>query len=304
MSLQWVSDQGQSLLLEAHRWLTEPLFSVGDTSFSAAGLVKLVLFFGCLAWIARLVRRTLVSRIFPRARLDVGTSEAIGSIVFYVLLLLGSLVGLQASGIDLSTLTVLLGAVGVGVGFGLQTIAANFISGLIILFEQPIRVGDRIQLGDLDGRVDRIRARATEIVTNDDIYVIVPNSEFISQRVINWSHGEDRIRIPVPVGVAYGSDIDRVREVLLEAAMGVDAVLRDPPPVVRLKAFGDSAIEFEVLGWTRELLQARGEFISRVNYAVHDALKKNGIEIPFPQRDLHLKTSVPLPVLLRRSDGP
>lgn len=302
MTLQWLGDQGRDLLLGADHWLTQPLFTVGHTTFSAAGIVKLLLFFGLLVWSARLLRRTLVNRVFPRARVDVGTSEAIASIIFYVVLTLGTLVGMQASGIDLSTLTVLLGAVGVGVGFGLQTIASNFISGLIILFEQPIRVGDRIQLGDLDGRVVRIRARATEIVTNDEIYVIVPNSEFISQRVVNWSHGEDRIRIPVPVGVAYGSDLELVGEALLEAALSVEAVLRDPPPAVRLKAFGDSAIEFEVLGWTRELLQARGEFVSRVNYAVHTALKQRGIEIPFPQRDLHVRSSVPLPVVIRQ-DG-
>ena len=302
MTLQWIGAQGKEMFLEASGWLMQPLFTVGNTSITAAGLFKLLLFFAILTWAARMLRRALVRRILPRARLDVGTSEAIASIVSYAVLSLGALVGLQVSGIDLSTLTVVLGAVGVGIGFGLQTIASNFISGLIILFEQPIRVGDRIQLGDLDGRVVHIRARATEIVTNDDIYVIVPNSEFISQRVINWSHGEDRIRIPVPVGVAYGSDPDRVREALLEAAMSVDAVLRDPPPMVRLKAFGDSAIEFEVLGWTRELLQARGEFISRVNFAVHVALRKYGIEIPFPQRDLHLKSSVPLPVIIRQ-DG-
>lgn len=303
MTLQWIGAQGRDLLLEAHRWLTLPLFTLGDTSFSAGGLGKLLIFFGILVWAARLVRRMLINRIFPRARLEVGTSEAIANIVFYAVLTLGALVGLQISGIDLSTLTVLLGAVGVGVGFGLQTIASNFISGLIILFEQPVKVGDRIQLGDLDGRVVHIRARATEIVTNDEIYVIVPNSEFISQRVINWSHGEDRIRIPVPVGVAYGSDIDRVREALLEAAMSVDAVLKDPPPTVRLKAFADSAIEFEVLGWTRELLQAKGEFVSRVNFAIHAALQKHGIAIPFPQRDLHLKSSVPLPILMRQDGG-
>lgn len=286
-------------LLEAHRWLTEPLFTVGDASFSAAGLAKLLIYFAILVWGSRLLRRVLATRVFPRARLDVGTSEAVAGLTFYVVLTLGTLVGLQVSGIDLSTLTVLLGAIGVGVGFGLQTIASNFIAGLIILFEQPIRVGDHIQLGDLDGRVVRIGGRATEIVTNDEIYVIIPNADLVSQRVINWSHGEDRIRIPVPIGVAYGSDVEQVRAVLLEAAKSVDAVLPEPPPIVRLKAFGDSAIEFEVLGWTRELLQTRGEFISRVNFAIHAALKKHGIKIPFAQRDLHVKSSAPLPVVIR-----
>lgn len=302
MNLDGIDARIREPLLDAYRWLTEPLFTVGDAAFSAAGLLKLLVYFAILVWVARLLRRALAKRVFPRAHLDVGTSEAIAGITFYVVVTLGTLVGLQVSGIDLSTLTVLLGAIGVGLGFGLQTIVSNFISGLIILFEQPIRVGDRVQLGDLDGRVSRIGARATEIVTNDEICVIVPNSEIISQRVINWSHGEDRIRIPVPIGVAYDSDVEQVRSALLEAALSVDAVLQEPPPIVRLKAFGDSAIEFEVLGWTRELLQARGEFISRVNFAIHAALKKHGIAIPFPQRDLHVKSSSPLPVVIRDAD--
>jgi small-conductance mechanosensitive channel len=301
--MDWMSDAAMDSLRAVRAALSEPLFSVGDTAFSAAGVLKLLFFLVVLGVVAKLVRRALAERILPRARLDVGPANAIAGIVFYVLLTLGAMVGFQVSGIDLSTLTVLLGAVGVGIGFGLQTIASNFISGLIILFEQPVRVGDRIQIGPLTGRVARIRARATDIVTNDDIYVIVPNQELINQQVINWSQGEKRIRIPVPIGVAYGSDVEQVRDVLLGAAAGVDGMLQEPPPVVRLKGFADSAIEFEVLGWTSELLQAPGEFISRVNFAVSAALKRHGIEIPFPQRDLHLKSAVPLPVVMRSGDG-
>jgi len=125
----------------------------------------------------------------------------------------------------------------------------------------------------------------------------VPNSEFISRQVINWSLGSNQIRISVPVGVSYGSDVEEVREALLEAAASVDAVLKDPAPMVRLKAFGDSAIEFEVLGWTREMLHRPREFVSRMNFAIHASLKRHGIQIPFPQRDLHLRSAVPLPFI-------
>ena len=302
--VEWMNDTVRDGISVAYRWLTEPLFSVGDTLFSAAGILKLLLFLILLAGFARFMRHALADRILPRARVDIGPANAIAGIIFYVLVTLGTLVGFQVSGIDLSTLTVLLGAVGVGIGFGLQTIASNFISGLIILFEQPIRVGDRIQIGNLNGRVVRIRARATDIVTNDEIYVIVPNQELINQQVINWSQGENRIRIPVPIGVAYGSDVEQVRLVLMEAVRTVEGVLTDPPPIVRLKGFGDSAIEFEVLGWTSDLLQAPGEFISRVNFTVCAALKRHGIEIPFPQRDLHLRSSVPLPVVIQSRDSP
>ncbi len=297
MNLGWLEIGEGNWLARLYEWLTAPLFTVGEAPFSAANLLKLILFFVVIAWAARGLRRLLVRRIFPRTHVDPGTAHALSTVTFYGFVVLGLLVGLQAAGIDLSTLTVLFGALGVGVGFGLQTIASNFISGLIILFEQPIRIGDRIQIGDLHGRVVRIRARATEVVTNDNIAVIVPNSEFISQQVINWSHGDDRIRIRVPVGVAYGSDPERVRRTLLEAAARVDAVLQDPPPKVRLKGFGESALQFELLGWTTELLHARGEFVSRVNFAVYEALDRHGIEIPFPQRELRVRSPLPLQVV-------
>jgi small-conductance mechanosensitive channel len=277
------------------RWLTYPFLPIGDSSFSVASMLKLLAFLTIVIWLARTLKRALISRVFPRAHIDTGTGEALGTVIFYLLLVLGLLVGLQASGIDLTALTVVFGAIGVGIGFGLQTIASNFISGLIILFERPIRVGDRIQIGQLHGRVLRIRARATEVMTNDGISVIVPNSEFISQQVVNWSHGGNRIRVKVPVSVAYGSDIGEVRAALLEAAESVSAVLKDPPPRVRHDGFGDSSLQFQLLAWTTELLHQRGEFVSRLNYAIHEALERHGIEIPFPQRDLRFR--MPLQVV-------
>lgn len=270
-------------------WLSEPILTVGDASFSAATVLKLAVYLALLTWFAHLIRRLLIRRVFPRIGMDVGPSYALASIAFYVIISLGLFVGLQTSGIDLSSLTIVLGALGVGVGFGLQAIASNFVSGLIILFERPVQVGDRIQIGSLDGRVTRIRMRATEIVTNDSIAVIVPNSEFVTQQVINWSRGGDTIRISVPVGVAYGSDVDTVRTALLEAAASVPEALKEPPPAVRLTAFGDSAIGFELLAWTRDLLHRRGEFTSLLNYAIVSSFRRHGIAIPFPQREVRLR---------------
>jgi small-conductance mechanosensitive channel len=278
----------------AFGWTTYPLFTVGNVSFSTGSLMKLLLYVVVLAWFSRLLRRLLIRKVFPRFKVETGMAHALGSIASYAVVGLGLLVGLNAAGVNLSTLTVLFGALGVGIGFGLQTIASNFVSGLIILLERPIQVGDRIQVGALNGRVVRINFRATEVLTNDNIAVIVPNSEFITQQVINWSHGGNWIRIRVPVGVAYGSDVEKVQEALLEAAGAVDAMLKDPPPHVRLTGFGDSSINFELLGYTSELLHQRGQFISRVNFAVHASLQRHGIQIPFPQRDLHLRSAVPL----------
>lgn len=293
MNLPGTGELQASGLSTLTRWLTEPLFTIGNASFSASGLIKLFVFLALLGLVTHFLRRALLRRVFPKARIDPGTAYAIGNLVSYLFITIGLLVGLQASGIDLSALTVLFGAVGVGVGFGIQTIMSNFISGLIILFEQPIRVGDHIQVGDLDGKVIRIRARATEIQTNSEISVIVPNSEFITQRVINWSLGSDRIRMSIPVRVAYGSDVEKVREALLEAATSVEVVLDQPPPTVRLTAFADSGIDFELLAWTREMLQRPRAFRSRMNFAIHASLKRHNIAIPLPQREIHFRGAVP-----------
>ena len=278
-------------------WLTHPLFSVGETGFSAALILKVLLLASFLLWLAGLIRRILTRRLFPRFQLETGLAYALANIVFYTIVSIGFVVGLQTLGLNLSSLTVLFGALGVGIGFGLQSIAANFVSGLVLLLERPIQVGDRVELGDLHGRVCRIQMRATEILTNDKIAVVVPNSQFITQQVINWSRGGDTVRVHVPVGVAYGSDVENVRDVLMEAARSVPAVLEQPPPKVWFVGFGDSSLDFEVLGWTRELLHSRGEFKSRLNYAIHRSLKEHGIEIPFPQRDLHVRSSIALPVV-------
>ena len=293
MVRRWLSETGHEWYAASYTWLTEPLFTVGKEPFSAANILKLLLFIIVLFWASRGLRRFLARRVLPGLKLDPGTSYALANLVSYCVMTVGLLVGLQTSGVNLSTLTVIFGALGVGIGFGLQTIAANFISGLIILLERPVQVGDRIQLGELHGRVVRIRARATEVLTNDNIAVIVPNSEFISQRVINWSHGDDKIRIRVPVGVAYESDVGDVKRALLEAASTVDALLQDPAPSVRLTAFGDSGMKFELLVWTSQLLQRRGECISRVNFAVHETLRRYGIEIPLPQHEIRLRAPVP-----------
>jgi small-conductance mechanosensitive channel len=284
-------------------WLTTPLLSVGGTGFSAATLVTLVLAVAIVLVLGRAIRRALFERILPRLHIEPGLAYAVSNMAFYVFASVGTLVVVQSSGINLTSLTVLLGALGVGAGFGLQEVAANFVSGLIILLERPIEVGDRIQVGDLDGRVARINMRATEVLTNDSVAVIVPNKNFITMQVVNWSRGGDAIRVHAPIGVAYGTNPDQVRTALIEAALSVPAVLREPPPVVRLVGYGDSAVNFEVLAWTRELLQQRLELVSELNFAIEAALRRHRIEIPFPQRDLHVRDAVPVTVV-SRGTGP
>jgi small-conductance mechanosensitive channel len=176
------------------------------------------------------------------------------------------------------------------VGFGLQNIAGNFISGLIILFERPIKLGDRIEVGAVEGDVVRIGSRSTTVVTNDNIAIIIPNSKFITENVVNWSHTGENVRFRIPVSVAYGSDVRRVEKVLLEVAAENPDVLREPAPAVRFAEFGDSGLAFELRAWTTALLHRRGKLVSDLNFAIYDKFKQHGIEIPFPQRDLHIRS--------------
>jgi len=203
----------------------------------------------------------------------------------------GILVVLQSAGIDLSTLTVLSGTIGLGIGFGLQKIADNFFSGLIILLERPVKVGDRIQVGEINGDVVRIAIRTTTILTNDNINIIIPNSEFVSKQVINWSHNDRNLRVAAPVGVSYDSDPEQVRRVLLGVADNHPDILAEPLPVVLFSGFGDSSLDFELLVWTETRIQTPRFLRSELNFRIFEAFRKNGIEIPFPQTDLHIKSS-------------
>ncbi len=278
-----------SLWPQVYAWLTQPMFTLGDATLSPASVLKFLVFLAAVLWLGFALRRGLKTRVFPRFQVDAAVSDALGSMAAWAIIALGLLVGLQTLGVRLATLNVIFGALGLGIGFGLQPIASNFIAGIIILIERPIQIGDRIQIRELHGRVTQIKFRATEVVTNDAISVIVPNSEFISQQVINWSRGGNRIRVRVPVHVAYGSDPETVRRALLEAAAGLEVVLEEPKPEVRLTAFGESAMNFELLGWTTDLLQRRGAFISSLNFAIYDSLARHGVEIPFPRRDVTVR---------------
>jgi small-conductance mechanosensitive channel len=272
------------------RWFTQPFVSIGQARVSLASLAEFVVVVAVVAVVARTIGRFVGSRLFARTTMDRGLQYAIGQISYYVLLVLGLMIALQTSGVEVGSLTVLLGALGVGIGFGLQNIVNNFVSGLILLVERPAQVGDWIEVGGTGGRVERIGARSTTILTSDNITIIVPNADMVTQRIINWSHGDPKARFRIPVGVAYGSDIPRVREALLEVATAHPHVLRDPAPTVFFSGFGDSSLNMELVVWTREMVHAPLQFRSDLNFSVDAAFRRHGIQIPFPQRDLHFKT--------------
>jgi len=170
----------------------------------------------------------------------------------------------------------------------LQNITNNFVSGIIILFERPIKVGDRIELEDIEGDVIKISLRSTTIVTNDNISVIVPNSKFISSTIINWSHNDRNVRFNVPIGVSYGSDPEKVKSLLLEVAEGEKTVLKNPIPDVIFNEFGDSSLNFSLRVWTQKHITTPQVLKSKLYFQIFKVFKENGIEIPFPQRDVHL----------------
>ncbi|MGI8556632.1 MAG: mechanosensitive ion channel family protein [Pyrinomonadaceae bacterium] len=266
------------------------IFALGDAKITPLSIIYLLLLTALLVYVSGKLRSVLVERVLGRTHLDAGARQAIGTISRYVLLFLGVLIILQTVGINLTTLNVVAGAVGIGVGFGLQNIASNFISGLIILTERPVKVGDRIEVGNVDGKVMSIGARSTAVRTNDNITIIVPNSKFISENVVNWSFKESIIRFRVPVGVAYDADLHLVKKLLLEAAAENKDVLTDPKSAVRLMKFGDSSIDLQLWVWTKDKLQRNGVLISDLNFAIWDKFCANNIEIPFPQTDLHIKS--------------
>lgn len=266
------------------------LFRIGGAPVTVGSLVAFVaiLFVSYLA--SRLVQRFVVRRLFTH-RLTIGVRYAIGRFLGYFILLIGAFIALETVGISAGALAAFLAALGVGIGFGLQDIAKNFVSGLILLIERPIQVGDWVDIGEVSGDVVEIRARATVIRTNDDVNLIIPNSKFISDTVTNRSYGSPRVRYRVPIGVSYGSDPRQVEAALLDAARQTKGALDDPPPAVRFRAFGESSLDFELQCWTSSMLHRQGAFKSSLNFAIHDVLKARGIEVPFPQRDLRIRSA-------------
>src|SRR5437763_2407282 len=243
-------------------------------------------------WISSRTKRFLFNRFLAKSGLDRSLQYAIAQIVSNVVLIVGIFIVLDNAGIHLGALTVFARAVGVGVGFGLQNIASNFISGLVILAERPITIGDRIEVAGIAGQVEHIRARSTVIRTNDNIMMIVPNTKFIDSPVTNWTYGDRRVRFRIPVGVAYGSDVDKVRDALLAVAHENPHTLKEPAPIVFLDQFGDSSIDFKLMVWSSEMSARPSRYRSDLNFAIAEKFREAGIAFPFPQRDVHIRDGV------------
>lgn len=271
------------------------LFQIKETPVTVLSVIIFFMFITIFIILGVTVRKALNRRILRRFKIDEGTSYTLSRISQYVIITIGALISFQFIGVDLSGLAVIFGLLSVGIGFGLQNVTSNFISGLIILFERPISIGDRVMVGDIEGDVTEINIRSTKIRTLNNISIIVPNSEFVSQDVINYSHGDPTFRVDVEVGVSYNSDLDTVLKCLQEVAQENKEVLKTPEPQVHLTGFGDSAWNMQLRAWVGDV-KHHPKVRNELNQAIVHKFREHEVEIPFPQRDLHVRSSVGLPV--------
>jgi small-conductance mechanosensitive channel len=272
-------------------FLDYKIFSLGSNEITLWKLTVFILSIILLIIAANIIVRLLKNKILPKRKLDLGMRYAIANLFRIFFIATGLIIIVSTAGVDMSILTVLFGTLGIGIGFGLQSVFSNFISGIIILIEHPVKFGDRIEIGDTSGNVIKISARAITILTNDNINIIVPNSDFINKEVINWSHNDKVIRFRIPIGVSYSSDVRLVEKLLLEVALENEDVLKDPASVVRFINFGESSLNFELRIWTTAQIQKQGKITSDLNFGILEKLSQNNIIIPFPQRDVHVINS-------------
>ena len=267
---------------------------------SLSQIFQLIALVALVFWFASVAKRFLFNRFLSKSGLDRSLQYTIAQICGYLVLVIGILVALQSAGLNLSALAVFAGAVGVGIGFGLQNITRNFISGLVVLAERPIKIGDRVEVGNVTGQVKSIRARSTTILTNDNIAIIVPNSDFIEKPVINWSHGDARVRFRIRVGISIDSDVTKAREILTEIARAHPAALQEPQPWVVFDKFGDSTFELELVVWSVEMSYRPRAFRSDLNFEIERRFREAGIDLPRPRRDIR----VSVPQLRRGEERP
>jgi potassium efflux system protein len=270
-------------------WLDSGI-SIGGTKITIINIAYLIIFLIIFTFVSRVIRDTLQNRVLPRTRLDIGGRASFVNIVIYTFWIIAIYTGINILGINLSSLAFMAGALGIGIGFGLQNIVNNFVSGIILLFDPSLQVGDMVQVGDDWGTIGRINIRTTVVQTFDNASLIIPNSQMLSNKITNWSFQDPKVRRQVDVGVAYGSDVHLVRKLLLQIAEEMPEVIEDPAPRVDFMDFGNSALIFRIRFWISSpdyWLTAPTEFRFRID----EEFRKYGIEIAFPQQDIHIRSA-------------
>ena len=270
--------------------LNYKLFELNQTPVSLASIIMFFLMMATVLIISKLLNRYLLKRILSRLQIDESTQFTMLRVTHYTIMIIGAVIAFQFIGINLSGLAVIFGLLSVGIGFGLQNVTSNFVAGLILLFERPIKIGDRVLVGDTEGDVLEINMRSTTIRSLSNVSIIVPNSEFVANNVVNWSHGDKKIRVDVEVGVSYNSDLDTVLRCLKEVAEENPKVLKNPTSDVLFRNFGDSAWNMSLRVWIPDP-KYHHIIRSEINCAIVRKFRENKVEIPFPQRDLHLRSA-------------
>jgi potassium-dependent mechanosensitive channel len=268
------------------------LFSLGSASVSIGAMLQVALFVIVAYWLSRVLRG--VMRRLQKTQRASGAMYTLDRLAHYVVIILGFFFGLSSIGVDFTAFAVVAGALGIGIGLGLQQLVANFFAGIVLLLDRSFTLGDFVELSSgLRGEVKRINIRSTLLTTTDGVDIIVPNSEFVNGQVINWTLNDESSRFHIPFGVAYGSDKERVRQAGLEAAAAAPDDLLDAqrPPAVWFVGFGDSSLDFELVVWVRASgVRKPASTRALLLWEIHSALAHHGIEVPFPQRDLHLRS--------------
>jgi small-conductance mechanosensitive channel len=285
------------------RILNTTLVTINQTPITPASLIIFALIVLASVFVTRVFTRLVFDRLLKKLHIKEGVRYTLRRLTEYVCILVGIIIAFQFVGIDLSGLAVIFGLLSVGIGFGLQNVTANFVAGLVLLFERPIKIGDRITVGEVEGDVEEISLRATKIRTLNNISIIVPNSQFVTSNIVNWSYGDLRIRLDIDVGVSYGSDLEVVLASLKEVALENPKVLKEPEPDVLLRDFGESSWNMRLRLWI-DNPQGHHGIRSDINCAIVRKFRDKGIEIPFPQRDLHVRSPLPLPLTGDLERGP
>jgi potassium efflux system protein len=279
-----------NILLQVNEILKYPLLKIQNSDVSIWSVLVFFIIIMVSKRLAKNISGSLLEHYFKKSSLDIGQQDAVSKILSYSIYTIGLIIALETIGINLSALLAGGAFLAVGIGFGVQNIVTNFIAGLLLLFEQPIKKKDLIEVDTVLGFVEEISIRSTRIKTLDNVSIIVPNSKFITEKIINWTHKDSDTRIKLKVGVSYKSDPRLVEKLLIEIADKNEKVLKEPAPIVSFEDFGESALIFELLVWINEP-HLKKAIKSQLNFEIFEIFKNNNIEIPYPQTEVHIKNS-------------
>lgn len=290
------------LLDPAITFLNDIAINFGDFRLSVLGVIQGVIAIALLLWLAGFISRQMERRIEASTSLTPSIKVLLTKVGRFSLFILAFVLALKSIGVDLTGLTIFSGAVGVGIGFGLKTVFSNLISGVILLLDKSVKPGDVVAIDDTYGWINSLHARYVSVITRDGIEHLIPNEQLIGQKVENWSYTDSLVRIRLPIGVSYDSDIHRVIELCIEAASSFDRILKEPAPRCLLKGFGDNSVDLELRLWVSDPQNGLGNIRSDIYLKIWDTFKEYGVEIPYPQRDLHIKGPVQVESASKQSE--